>query len=306
MQESKTPQESDARAPKAPDKDDNVSPEISPNGSGQNQVDTPSPNDILLGRGRPFQSHPGNKKMLRLVKERKKEYQQLSRDKKRPLVKEIIRFLSLDGGRFLKRLEDHTGKSCWEEVSHDIAFEKVCHALRTKYRKHASHPSKPEGHKIHPVVSPTLAGQFPAIMAHSTGLGLGLGLGNVNRGMLNLPLSTAGLQPSNIDLASLSLIGNRAGSVGLPLASDQLFHYAAAGLPQIILPSTVYNQHSGLVDPLTGNPRQLLGSSIYENAALLNNLSPAGSQLLNSLLRSRIQETQRNTLSGLNRLPPFL
>jgi hypothetical protein len=273
----------------------------------ENQVDAPSSDDILLGRGRPFQSHPGNQRMLRLVNERKEEYQQLPRDKKRPLVEELLMTLCDGGGRFLKRAEDQDGKTFWAEVSHDVAFEKVCHALRTKNRKPARHPSpKPDQSEpmLHLASSSSLG--LPAVRQIPPMIGsTGIGLPPLNRGLLNLPLS-ANFPRYGVDLSSLCFGGtpDPVSSLGISPASDPLYRYAA-GLPRnlggsILGAPPAYYHDTGL-DQLARRP-QLFNSSIYEDAATLTR-----SQLLQSLLQNRRQDLELQRRNKLRRgFPPFI
>ena len=48
----------------------------------------------------------------------------MPRDKKTPLVEELLRTLSDDGGRLLKKAGDDDGKTFWSEVSHDVRLRK--------------------------------------------------------------------------------------------------------------------------------------------------------------------------------------
>ena len=66
----------------------------------------PSPNDCLFGRGRPYQRHPGNIRMLQLVERNKACYQrkETTREEKKHIVKHIIHEMQVTyGGRFLKQ-----------------------------------------------------------------------------------------------------------------------------------------------------------------------------------------------------------
>lgn len=91
----------------------------------------PHSKDILFGRGRKYQNHPGNQRMRELMAEYKSKYQSLRRFRKHDLVKELYEKLTEDGVRFLKKIE---GQDAWLEVEAYIALQKVCHALRC--RKH--------------------------------------------------------------------------------------------------------------------------------------------------------------------------
>ncbi|KAL3925509.1 MAG: hypothetical protein SGARI_005829, partial [Bacillariaceae sp.] len=94
----------------------------------------PKNNDILFGRGKPFQNHPGNRKMLGLIDQYKQQYAESPRDRKRPIVEEIIGMLTTDGGRFLKRYSEDVNSNWWVEVTRQVAFDKVSHAFRSRSR----------------------------------------------------------------------------------------------------------------------------------------------------------------------------
>ncbi|KAG7373601.1 hypothetical protein IV203_034325 [Nitzschia inconspicua] len=94
----------------------------------------PKNNDILFGRGKPFQNHPGNRKMLGLIDQYKQQYSESPRDRKRPIVEEIIGMLTADGGRFLRRYNEDVNSNWWIEVNRQVAFDKVSHAFRSRGR----------------------------------------------------------------------------------------------------------------------------------------------------------------------------
>mmetsp|Transcript_53777 Transcript_53777/g.60077 ORF Transcript_53777/g.60077 Transcript_53777/m.60077 type:complete len:518 (+) Transcript_53777:140-1693(+) len=94
----------------------------------------PNNRDVLFGRGKPFQNHPGNRKMLGLIDQYKQQYNESPRDQKRPIVEEIIGILSSDGGRFLRRYNEDVNSTWWTEVPKFVAFDKVSHAFRSRGR----------------------------------------------------------------------------------------------------------------------------------------------------------------------------
>ena len=98
------------------------------------QILNPVASDILLGRGKPYQEHPGNVRFLRVIILYRDRYLRTQRrEDKASVADEIINLLKMDRndpGRFLKRLEN--GEEGWVEVNNNIAREKVCHALRAK------------------------------------------------------------------------------------------------------------------------------------------------------------------------------
>jgi hypothetical protein len=98
----------------------------------------PSTSDVLFGRGKPFQSHPGNLHLHEIVNQTKERYLKSRRLDKLAIAKEIVQEIKSGGkegtpGRFLKRAEGDI--CCWTEVSDDVAREKVSHALRDRPRK---------------------------------------------------------------------------------------------------------------------------------------------------------------------------
>ena len=113
---------------------------LSLNNSGTSIVGCPTSCDVLFGRGKPFQSHPGNIRLHKIVDLYKARYSQARRHKKTEMAEEIVQIIKCGGGgsagsagsgstmagRFLKRLDDDV----WVEVSDIVAREKVSHALR--------------------------------------------------------------------------------------------------------------------------------------------------------------------------------
>lgn len=97
-------------------------------------ITKPNSQDVLLGRGRPYQEFAGNRRMLQIVSSRKPEYIALPRDQKRAFVDVVLADVTENGARFLKKI----GENAWEEVSLLEATQKVWHALRTKEKTEAS------------------------------------------------------------------------------------------------------------------------------------------------------------------------
>eukprot|EP00980_Cylindrotheca_fusiformis_P031517 scaffold26495_cov103-Cylindrotheca_fusiformis.AAC.4 len=100
--------------------------------TGKTRVVQPADVDILLGRGKPFQNHPGNQRMLALVDKYRDRYQQAERKEKHDIVEEVMGIISGSGGRFLRRVDY---ENYWVEVKHPISYRKVGHAFRSKARK---------------------------------------------------------------------------------------------------------------------------------------------------------------------------
>jgi hypothetical protein len=121
-------------------------------------IDLPHRNDILLGKGRPCQNHPGNQRFLELCGFYLEEYNQSSRmggrtNVARKFIQEILHptrnsnsrvdllHPRADGGggaRFLQRRDDKLNSGWWEEVTdEDVLIDKVTNTLRG-LRKQAS------------------------------------------------------------------------------------------------------------------------------------------------------------------------
>lgn len=89
-------------------------------------IGVPSAQDVLLGKGTPFQIHWGNRALRQLVSERSKEYDKAQKGAKKSIAKDIVDMIKGDGGLFLKR--DGTK---WVPVNDDVALLKVSAAFRT-------------------------------------------------------------------------------------------------------------------------------------------------------------------------------
>lgn len=92
-------------------------------------VDLPCKCDVLLGRGKPFNSHPGNKQLHEIVASFYKKYNGLLRAEKTKLAEEIVFMVRGYGGNFLKQDEK---SGMWVAVSNLEARNKVAHGFRRK------------------------------------------------------------------------------------------------------------------------------------------------------------------------------
>jgi hypothetical protein len=90
-------------------------------------IDLPGHNDVLLGRGKPFNEHSGNVRLRRLVDLHKEEYKMARVGEKHTITRKIVESVKSNSGRFLKRDPD----GWWVLVSDDEATEKVSHNFRT-------------------------------------------------------------------------------------------------------------------------------------------------------------------------------
>eukprot|EP00980_Cylindrotheca_fusiformis_P000065 scaffold19_cov114-Cylindrotheca_fusiformis.AAC.12 len=89
--------------------------------------------DILLGRGRGFQDHIGNKRMRAIVDKYKEKYHSVKRSKKRGIVEEVYREIIEGGARFLiKPTGSRTAGPGFVMVDEEVAIQKVNNTLRCK------------------------------------------------------------------------------------------------------------------------------------------------------------------------------
>lgn len=100
--------------------------------SGTEKVVVPGAADVLLGRGKPFQSHQGNQLMLQLVDQFRSSYLKSDRKGKHVIIEQVLGFIKERGGRFLMRVDY---ENYWVEVKRSISYRKVGHAFRSKARR---------------------------------------------------------------------------------------------------------------------------------------------------------------------------
>ncbi|CAJ1946704.1 unnamed protein product [Cylindrotheca closterium] len=87
--------------------------------------------DVILGRGRHQQEHPGNLRLAQLVDSKRQEYSKLRKLEKSRIIREIVERYESSGGRFVERYEEK-GTMQWRESSSDARREKVSQLFRTK------------------------------------------------------------------------------------------------------------------------------------------------------------------------------
>lgn len=98
------------------------------------RINRPKESDVICGRGRPYQEHPGNIRLHEIVAVHRSRYFDSKRSDKKGIAKMIVNSIKHDGtqpGRFLKRTGDDDDEG-WEEVSLVDATAKVSHVLRFK------------------------------------------------------------------------------------------------------------------------------------------------------------------------------
>lgn len=97
--------------------------------SASSIIDCPRGDDVLLGRGRPYQIYPGNFFLKKVIEKEIEAYQKADRFEKTCISEEIVRMIQGKNGRFLKRDDSGMG---WIVVDDKSAREKVSHGFRTK------------------------------------------------------------------------------------------------------------------------------------------------------------------------------
>ena len=97
------------------------------------KTELPGRNDIILGRGKPFHSHPGNILMHQLIEQQQDEYEGAGRGEKTLIAKRIVKTLR-QKGRFLAR----DSEGWWVEAAEEAAVDKVLSGFRnSRFRKKA-------------------------------------------------------------------------------------------------------------------------------------------------------------------------
>jgi hypothetical protein len=108
------------------------------------QIHFPLSNDVLLGRGRPYQEFTGNARLSAVIDKHGDAYFQGNRSEKTALSSEIVRTIKDMNGRFLKRDENGRG---WVTVPDEVGRLKISHSFRTKKRLNS--PNLVQQHALH-------------------------------------------------------------------------------------------------------------------------------------------------------------
>ena len=106
-------------------------------------IDIPGPNDVLLGRGKPFRDHIGNQRLRSIVDQYREEYDQAKFGGKPAIAEKVIEHVHAQRGRFLKQSKDNW----WMQVTHDEAMGKVGHTFRTARTGDASYAIEKQNRK---------------------------------------------------------------------------------------------------------------------------------------------------------------
>lgn len=92
----------------------------------ENLIKMPGPDDILMGRGRPYHVHIGNRKMVQLVEKHRKRYDDTPRHKRRAVGEAVVDEILKNGGRFLKKVGEWTTKVTNSDQTRDVDVVPHC------------------------------------------------------------------------------------------------------------------------------------------------------------------------------------
>ena len=112
-----------------------------------------SPFDVMMGRGKKSNDHPGNIRFRKLIVEMSNEYNRSHTGKRARMVDEVITQIHASGGRFVQAVTVANAKgeasAAWEVVSEEKALAKVKQALRdlgsTRKRRSSVHKQEAVG-----------------------------------------------------------------------------------------------------------------------------------------------------------------
>jgi hypothetical protein len=91
----------------------------------------PSRKDVLFGRGKPVQTHPGNLRLSYLVEEQIGLYLKGNRQEKGAITNNVYQTMKMDSTRFLRQDND----SVFFEVDEKTAIDKISHFFRNRKQK---------------------------------------------------------------------------------------------------------------------------------------------------------------------------
>ena len=122
--------------------------------ASSNVVACPAKNDILLGRGRPYQEFAGNIMLHNMVEVRRAGYERRGKTEKSEEVVELLQQILSGGTRFLRRTSASSSPSltetgcCWEIVDFETARRKVSNCFHTRKRRAGEQLSRSPDHKL--------------------------------------------------------------------------------------------------------------------------------------------------------------
>ncbi|CAJ1965019.1 unnamed protein product [Cylindrotheca closterium] len=98
-------------------------------------IGVPFCEDVLLGKGTPFQIHTGNRKLRKIVVDRHKEYEKAKKGRKKVIAQECVDAIRSNGGLFLKQ-----DGNKWFVVDIEVAIKKVGALFRSLRLRKADGP----------------------------------------------------------------------------------------------------------------------------------------------------------------------
>jgi hypothetical protein len=98
---------------------------------GHSIVLEPTDSDVIFGRGKGIQIHPGNVRLRKLIDSTRPKYEGAKLSEKTSIADQLVQHIKGSGGSFLKK-GDGDG---WIEVADETAREKISHAFRDSRRK---------------------------------------------------------------------------------------------------------------------------------------------------------------------------
>jgi hypothetical protein len=112
------------------------------------RIDFPAVNDVLVGKGKPFQQHPGNIHLRSSVDHHLKEYALSKKVDKAGLIWKVVHSVKATSGGFLKKDRD----GWWVEVTEEEAREKVAKiftSAKAATKNQQPLPAAPKRQRIH-------------------------------------------------------------------------------------------------------------------------------------------------------------
>jgi hypothetical protein len=307
-------------------------------------IETPEPSDILFGRGKPFQSHPGNIRLHEIVNLQKDNYSRSRRFDKLAIADAIVHQIKTEGappGRFLRRVE---GQDCWEVVPDELAREKVSHALRGKV-KQANRGSRWDGasgmhnnnfaanrtdsstmsHVSTAFEGSISASLAPASSAHSISASLAPASGAPNANPLSLMMAqpmiinALSLQQPQMAHSSSNLTRNLTAdastsdllsSLGRDAAATLIQQLSRGGAGSAAAATSVANlqsigNNSATGDDVVTNLMRYLGSDSYTNS-MTNNFSRDGASNMIRNLAGEVARQQQQQPNNPNLISALL
>ena len=111
-------------------------------GSSDEQKIYPNEADCLLGRGKPYQSFAGNRRLAEIIEPLRLRYiAAASRNEKKEIVDKAIELHFQEGGRFLRRSSMGSG---WEKADENEVRNKVSQIFRARLKRPRSSSSSEE------------------------------------------------------------------------------------------------------------------------------------------------------------------